>query len=67
MQIVGRCAGTAIDVAAKSRRERVFRISVTADIYPVVQIGWHDDSMKQLIRRTGPTGSPEGEVNRATQ
>jgi hypothetical protein len=31
------------------------------------QIDWHDDSLKQLIKRTGPTGSPDGEVDWATE
>ena len=53
---------TAIDVSAKPRHKRILRISVTADIYPVVQNGWHDDSSKKLKTRTALAGSPEGEV-----
>jgi hypothetical protein len=58
----GEVDGTAIDVPAKPRHERVLRISVTADIYPAMQNGRHDDSLKKLKTRTALAGSPEGEV-----
>jgi hypothetical protein len=55
----GEVDGTAIDVPAKPRHERVLRISVTADIYPVVQNGRHDDSLKHK-NANGSGGKPGG-------
>jgi hypothetical protein len=48
--------GTAIDVPAKPRHQRVLHISVTADIYPVVQSGWRDEPLQKLIKANGSGG-----------
>ena len=63
----GELDGTAIDVPAKPRHERVLRIGVTADIYPVVQNGWHDDSLKKSKKERVGRVTREAMLTRAGQ